>query len=96
MQSSQPDQRASQKKRAALERNNGWNTAFNDLSGLIKIKHYSPKTLKTYTNWLKKFQGFTFNKDVHFVAPLLVKPPNISETTPALTKSSLSNSRSPQ
>ena len=73
MQSSHLDQRIDKKKSATLERSNGWNTAFDDLSGLIKIKHYSPKTLRAYTNWLKKFQGFTRNKDVHSLSPSDVK-----------------------
>ncbi len=55
------------------EKAKGWNGAYNDLNGLMKIKHYSPKTLKTYTNWLKKFQGFIHNKDIHALTPSDVK-----------------------
>ena len=39
------------------ERAIGWNAAFNDLKNLIKIKHYSRKTLSAYTTWLKKNSG---------------------------------------
>jgi len=39
-----------------------WNKAFTDLSAEIKTRHYSPKTLKAYSIWAKKFQGFTRNK----------------------------------
>ncbi len=45
-----PVQSYNPRKHDNFENAEGWNPAFNDLSGLIKIKHYSPKTLKTYTN----------------------------------------------
>ena len=64
---------ANRKKNVTLEKAKGWNEAFNDLHGLIKIKHYSRKTLSAYTNWLKKFQGFTHNKDIHSLSPSDVK-----------------------
>ena len=67
------DNSADLKEPVNSEKAEGWNTAFDDLKGLIKIKHYSPKTLKTYTNWLKKFQGFTRNKDIHSLSPSDVK-----------------------
>ncbi|MBS1258347.1 MAG: Tyrosine recombinase XerC [Candidatus Scalindua arabica] len=51
----------------------GWNAAFNDLNNLIRVKHYSRKTLRAYTTWLKKFQGFTRNKDIHALTPSDVK-----------------------
>jgi len=28
----------------------------------IKVRHYSPKTLKTYSNWTRKFQHYIKNK----------------------------------
>lgn len=40
----------------------GWNEAFADLKTIIKTRRYSPKTLRAYTGWLKKFQGFVRNK----------------------------------
>ena len=30
----------------------------------IKTRHYSPKTLKSYALWVRKFQFFTKDKDV--------------------------------
>jgi integron integrase len=39
-----------------------WVSAFSGLEAEIKLKHYSPKTLKSYTNWLRKFQTFTKSK----------------------------------
>lgn len=50
-----------------------WNDALNELHALIKIKHYSPKTLKAYTHWVKKFQGFTRNKDIDALTSIDVK-----------------------
>ncbi len=61
------------KKNVTREISKGWNVAFNDLNNLIKIKHYSPKTLRAYTNWIRKFQGFTRNKDIHSLSSLDVK-----------------------
>ena len=50
-----------------------WKAAFNELNGLIKIKHYSPKTLRAYTTWIRNFQGFTRNKDIKTLLPSDVK-----------------------
>ncbi|WP_347274186.1 phage integrase N-terminal SAM-like domain-containing protein [Candidatus Kuenenia sp.] len=47
--------------------------AIHGLSALIKIKHYSPKTLWAYTHWIKKFQGFTRNKDIQSLSSVEVK-----------------------
>jgi site-specific recombinase XerD len=51
-----------------------WKSALGNLSAEIKIRHYSPKTLKTYTLWVKKFQGFTRNMD-----PQLLSSNNVKE-----------------
>lgn len=51
-----------------------WKSALGNLSAEIKIRHYSPKTLKTYTLWVKKFQGFTRNTD-----PQLLSSNNVKE-----------------
>jgi integron integrase len=34
-----------------------------ELTDQIKVRHYSPKTLKTYTFWVRKFQYFTKSKN---------------------------------
>ena len=39
-----------------------WVSAYDDLESAIKVKHYSPKTLKSYTGWLRKFQAFCKSK----------------------------------
>lgn len=41
-----------------------WNKALEGLEAEIKLRHYSPKTLRAYKNWVKKFQGFNLNKDI--------------------------------
>jgi len=33
------------------------------LADEIKVRHYSPKTLKSYRAWVSKFQVFTRSKD---------------------------------
>jgi Phage integrase, N-terminal SAM-like domain len=40
-----------------------WRTEFDSLSNEIQVRHYSPKTLKTYVGWMRKFQTFTHSKD---------------------------------
>ncbi len=48
-------------------------SALDDLSSEITVRHYSPKTLKTYTLWVKKFQLFTQNKDPQLLSSNDVK-----------------------
>ncbi|MEW6096702.1 MAG: phage integrase N-terminal SAM-like domain-containing protein [bacterium] len=38
------------------------------------MRHYSPKTLKVYTIWVRKFHGFTQNK-----SPLLLSSTDVKE-----------------
>lgn len=40
-----------------------WGWVFEALEAEIKLCHYSPKTLKNYLMWAKKFQGFTFCRE---------------------------------
>ncbi|MGR3218844.1 MAG: integron integrase [Candidatus Anammoxibacter sp.] len=61
------------KNNVPFETAKGWNAALNELNGLIKMKHYSPKTLRAYTTRVKKFQGFTRNKDIKTLSPSDVK-----------------------
>lgn len=39
-----------------------WVAQFTRLVEEIQVRHYSPKTLKTYRQWLRQFQGFTRSK----------------------------------
>ena len=41
---------------------------YNDLKNAIKVRHYSPSTLKTYTGWTRKFQTYTKSKDTRLLA----------------------------
>ena len=40
-----------------------WNNLLSDLYKEIKIRHYSPKTLKTYYNWTRSFKRYLTKKD---------------------------------
>jgi len=39
-----------------------WDKVIDTLAAEIKTRHYSRKTLKTYADWSRKFQGFLHNK----------------------------------
>lgn len=39
-----------------------WRGEFAALKEAIEIRHYSPRTLKTYRTWVRKFQAFTKSK----------------------------------
>ncbi|MBF0226337.1 MAG: phage integrase N-terminal SAM-like domain-containing protein [Desulfobacterales bacterium] len=41
-----------------------WESVYNDLNSEIKVRHYSPKTLKTYSEWLRNFQRYTKSKSL--------------------------------
>ncbi|MBW1819096.1 MAG: phage integrase N-terminal SAM-like domain-containing protein [Deltaproteobacteria bacterium] len=40
-----------------------WTPVYNKLTSEIKLRHYSPSTLKIYTGWVRQFQGFAKSKD---------------------------------
>jgi len=50
-----------------------WQNIFTGLNNEIKVRHYSPKTLKSYTIWARKFQGFTKSKNPDALSPSDVK-----------------------
>jgi len=54
-------------------KNNGWNDALNDLRTTIKTRRYSPKTLRAYVGWIRKFQGFLRNKKTESLSASDVK-----------------------
>jgi integron integrase len=47
--------------RTELEK--GWESAYRRLSDEIAVRHYSPKTLKSYTTWLRKMHYFRKGKE---------------------------------
>ena len=53
--------------------NAGWLDLETGLKNEIMLRHYSPKTLKSYRMWLRKFRGFMFNKDPSKLASTDVK-----------------------
>jgi integron integrase len=54
-------------------RKDSWKSAYAVLSDEIKIRHYSPKTLKTYSMWTREFQSFLNSKDTLSLSPCDVK-----------------------
>lgn len=50
-------------KKALKSNSSDWTGIYNDLKNAIKIRHYSPSTLKTYISWTRKFQIYTKSKD---------------------------------
>jgi hypothetical protein len=52
-----------QKPAAALTpEKTAWEKIYADLDAAIKVRHYSPKTYKTYAGWTRKLQHFTKEK----------------------------------
>jgi integron integrase len=43
--------------------NENWNKAFTALANEIKVRHYSPKTLKSYSTWIRKLRYYCKGKD---------------------------------
>jgi len=54
--------------------NADWTPVFNKLTSEIKLRHYSPSTLKTYTGWVRQFQAFVKSKD-----PQLLDNPDVKD-----------------
>ncbi len=51
------------KKEDLKEINASWASVYDDLKNEIKLRHYSPNTLKTYKGWVRQFQIFLKSKD---------------------------------
>jgi len=45
-----------------------WTAVYSGLENAIKIRHYSPSTLKTYKSWTRKFQTYTRSKDFRLLS----------------------------
>ena len=50
-----------------------WKQVYAELFNVIRTRHYSQKTLKAYTTWLRHFQGFVQNKEPSYLTPMDVK-----------------------
>ncbi len=51
-----------------------WVEVYAGLKAEIKLRHYSPKTLKTYQSWMRKFQAFVKSK-----APTLLSQQDVKD-----------------
>lgn len=49
------------------EKGSSWVYVFDQLQTEIKIRHYSPKTLKAYRSWISNFQNFTKSKNYRLI-----------------------------
>ena len=58
-----PLKRPVNQKLPTIQKNASWVAVFDCLRTEIKLRHYSPKTLKAYSGWMRKFQTFTLSKD---------------------------------
>ncbi|MCJ8502629.1 integron integrase [Desulfatitalea alkaliphila] len=50
-----------------------WQSAFDALDAEIKLRHYSRKTLKSYSGWLGQFQAFTRSKPLDSLSDTDIK-----------------------
>lgn len=50
-----------------------WRVQFEELGNAIRLRHYSPKTLKTYRMWVGRFQTFTRSRTPEDLSPEDVK-----------------------
>lgn len=57
----------------AKQKSADWSSVFIELKNAIKLRHYSPRTLKTYSGWTRKFQAYLQSKDPQLVAVQDVK-----------------------
>ena len=58
----QPAVNFSKKTNTGSGRGASWETQFASLENEIRVRHYSPKTLKSYRGWARKFQAFIRSK----------------------------------
>ena len=50
-----------------------WKDEYSRLADEIQVRHYSPKTLRTYRGWMQKFQAFTHSKEPELLSSNDVK-----------------------
>jgi|GEM_PF-1951288 len=62
--------------------NSDWRLVCAKLNEEIKLRHYSPKTLKTYRGWVRQFQNFTKSEDMIIALGILFLPPFPLRLTP--------------
>ncbi len=54
-------------------KNASWVVLYEKLDSEIKLRHYSPKTLKAYRGWLRQFQAYTKSNDSRLLSTSEVK-----------------------
>jgi len=50
-----------------------WVPAYDSLKAEISLRHYSPKTLRSYRGWVRRFQDYTKSKDTNLLTSVDVK-----------------------
>jgi len=58
---------------APAQSGSDWTEVFNELKNAVKMRHYSPKTLKTYSGWVRKLQTYTKSKNPRLVSVAVKK-----------------------
>jgi len=67
------DEKLATKKDGLKLTNANWAPVYDGLISEIKLRHYSPKTLKSYRSWVRQFQNYTRSKDSQLLSTADVK-----------------------
>jgi site-specific recombinase XerD len=67
------DEKLATKKDSLKLTNANWAPVYDGLISEIKLRHYSPKTLKSYRSWIRQFQNYTRSKDSRLLSTADVK-----------------------
>jgi len=67
------DERTLPKKGLLKPAHAGWTSFYANLDAEIRLRHYSPKTLRAYKGWVRQLQGFTRSKDPRLLSGSDVK-----------------------
>ncbi len=67
------DEKLARKKDNFKLMNANWVPVYDGLVSEIKLRHYSPKTLKSYRSWIRHFQNYTKSKDSQLLSTSDVK-----------------------
>lgn len=63
----EPNPKNDWKKKPEIRTNQSWENELNALKNEIRIRQYSPKTLKSYSGWVRNFQSYLKSKPPHLV-----------------------------
>ena len=67
------DEKLATKKDSLKLTNANWVPVYDGLISEIQLRHYSPKTLKSYRSWIRHFQNYTQSKDSQLISTAAVK-----------------------